>query len=106
MLENRTVESIQDVIPTELKKDIDIKEFADLNGLIISGSYTRIEEIKQFLRQIDLPVPVVLIDLMIVEINKDFNVEAGLKLGVRWRKTSLPQPQALTTRAVQDLTPR
>lgn len=82
LLENRTVESIQENIPSELKKDVQIKEFADLNGLIISGSYIRIAEIKQFLRQIDLPVPVVLIDLMIVEVNKDYNVEAGLKLGL------------------------
>lgn len=79
-LENRTVESIQEMIPQELRKDVDIKEFSDLNGLIISGSYTRIEEIKAFLRKIDIPVPVVLIDLMIVEVKKDFNVEAGLKL--------------------------
>lgn len=81
-LENRTVESIQEIIPAELKKDVDIKEFPDLNGLIISGSYTRIEEIRAFLRKIDLPVPVVLIDLMIVEVNKDFTVEAGLKLAL------------------------
>lgn len=81
-LENRTVESIQEVIPSELTKDVDIKEFPDLNGLIISGSYTRIEEIKVFLREIDLPVPVVLIDLMIVEVNKDFNVEAGIKMAL------------------------
>lgn len=81
-LENRTVESIQEVIPQELKKDVDIKEFPDLNGLIISGSYTRIEEIRAFLRKIDLPVPVVLIDLMIIEVRKDFNIETGLKLAL------------------------
>lgn len=79
-LQNRTVESIQESIPQELRKDVDIKEFPDLNALIISGSYTRIEEIKSFLRKIDQPVPVVLIDIMIVEINKDFNLETGFEL--------------------------
>src|SRR5690606_25971538 len=67
-LENRTIESIVDVIPQELKKDVEIKEFIELNGLIVSGSYLNIAEIKGFIRKIDIAVPVILIDVMIVEV--------------------------------------
>ncbi|MEX2596241.1 MAG: type II and III secretion system protein, partial [Salibacteraceae bacterium] len=79
-LENRTIESVQDAIPQELKKGLEIKEFPDLNGLIVSGSYTSIAEVNAFLRKIDRPVPVVLIDIMIVEVKKNFNVETGFQL--------------------------
>ncbi len=81
-LENRTIETVMDFIPQELQKDIDIQEFVDLNGLIVSGSYLKVEEIKTFLREIDLPVPVVLIDLMIVEVNKNYNIETGISLSL------------------------
>ncbi|MEQ9229311.1 MAG: hypothetical protein RIF46_01415 [Cyclobacteriaceae bacterium] len=81
-LNNRAVEQVVDAIPLDLKKGLDIKEFSDLNSLIITGSYTSIEEVKSFLHQIDRPVPVVIIDIMIVEVNKDFNLETGLKFSL------------------------
>ena len=56
-LRNRTIEKVLEFIPVELKKGVDIKTFEDLNGLIVSGSQPRINELESFLRQIDLVVP-------------------------------------------------
>lgn len=81
-LQNRTIESVMDIIPQELKKDVEIKEFVELNGFIVSGSYLNIAELRNFLREIDIRVPVVLIDVMIVEVKKEFNMETGLELGL------------------------
>ena len=81
-LQYRTVESIIDYIPAELKSDIEIKEFIELNGLIISGSYLRIEEIRTFLRQIDQVVPMVLVEVIIVDVNKSRSIQTGISAGI------------------------
>lgn len=80
-LENRTVETVLDAIPNELKKDVDIKEFLELNGLILSGSHPNIIQIKEFLKQIDQVVPVVMIEVMIVEVQKDLTLSTGMDVG-------------------------
>lgn len=81
-LKNRTITKIMDFMPAELKKDVDIKTFPDLNGLILSGSQPRINEIQTFLREIDLVVPVVYIEVMIVDVQKSNTFAAGISAGL------------------------
>lgn len=81
-LQNRTVEKISEAIPAELKKDVDIKEFPELNSLILSGSHPKIEEIKKFVRAIDRVVPVVMIDVMVVDYKKSHTINAGISAGL------------------------
>lgn len=78
-MQNRTIESVLEFIPEQISRGLEIREFLDLNAFIVSGSYSRIDEFKALIEQIDKPVPVVLIDVMIVEVKKDFNMEAGMK---------------------------
>lgn len=80
-LQNRTVESISEFIPTELKAGVEIKEFTELNSLVLSGSHPRINEIKRFVREIDKVVPVVLIDVIIVDYQTGHNMDLGVSLG-------------------------
>ena len=81
-LQHRSVEKINDIIPADIKQTVDVKEFVDLNSLILSGSQPRIDEIEQFIKKIDKIVPVVMIEVMIVDYsNKRTNttgIEAGL----------------------------
>lgn len=79
---NRTVESISAAIPNELKQDITISDFPELNGLVISGSYPRIAEVKDFLQQLDQVVPVVMIEVMIVDVNSNRTLATGIKAGI------------------------
>lgn len=81
-LENRTIESVMDIIPKELTTDVEIKEFVELNGLILSGSYLKIEELKTFLRSVDQVVPMVQIDIIIVYSKKSSQLSTGMKAGV------------------------
>ncbi len=81
-LKYRTVDKIVDFIPPELKKDVDIKTFADLNSIILSGSQPRINEIESFIRDIDKVVPVIFIELIIAEVNKTHTVATGIEAGL------------------------
>lgn len=81
-LKYRTVEKVIDFIPADLKKDVDIKTFSDLNSLILCGSQPRIEELVAFLRDIDRVVPVISIEVLIVDIRNSHAVASGIKAGL------------------------
>ncbi len=81
-LKNRTIEKVLDFIPAELKKGVDIKTFSDLNGLIVSGSQPRINELEAFIRQIDLVVPLVHIEVIIADIRKSNTISTGISAGI------------------------
>lgn len=87
-LKNRTIEKVIDFIPVELKKGIDIKIFEDLNGLIVSGSQPRINELEAFLRQIDLVVPLVHIEVIIADVRKSNTISTGISAGIGTKPTS------------------
>ncbi|MEO6303102.1 MAG: type II and III secretion system protein [Bacteroidia bacterium] len=81
-LKNRTIEKVIDAIPAELKKGIEIKIFKDLNGLIVSGSQPRIIELESFMRQIDLVVPMIHIEVIIADVRKSNSLSAGISAGI------------------------
>lgn len=81
-LKYRTIDKVMEVIPAEIKKGVDIKEFPDLNSLILSGSQPRIDEIEAFLRDIDKVVPVVLIEVIIMDVRDSKTLSTGLKAGL------------------------
>lgn len=81
-LKNRTIEKVLEYIPAELKKGVDIKTFDDLNGLIVSGSQPRINELESFLRQIDIVVPLVHIEVIIADVRKSNTISTGISAGL------------------------
>jgi type IV pilus assembly protein PilQ len=81
-LQNRTIEGVKAAIPQELQTDIDIKEFVELNAFILSGSYPKIQEIKEFIRQVDQVVPVITIEVLIVDVNKSRTMTTGINAGL------------------------
>jgi type IV pilus assembly protein PilQ len=81
-LKNRTIEKMADFIPAELKKGVEIKIFEDLNGIIVSGSQPRITELEAFLRQIDVVVPMVHIEVIIADVRKSNSMTAGITAGL------------------------
>jgi type IV pilus assembly protein PilQ len=74
----RTVEDIISIIPGELKKGLQITEFRDLNGLVLSGGKPQVDELKLFLEQIDQVVPMVQIEVLIVDVSKSTNLNFGI----------------------------
>lgn len=81
-LQYRTIDKIIDYIPSELKKGLEVKPFPDQNSLILCGSEPKIIELEKFLRDVDRVVPVVSIEVIIVDINNTHNVSTGLKAGL------------------------
>ncbi|MDQ3191761.1 MAG: general secretion pathway protein GspD [Bacteroidota bacterium] len=81
-LQNRTIDKVIEFIPPDLKKGVDIKTFPDLNSLILSGSLPRITEIESFIRDIDRVVPVIMIEVILVDFKKNRTVSTGINAGV------------------------
>jgi type IV pilus assembly protein PilQ len=81
-LENRSIESVLTSLPKVFTEKLEIKEFVELNGLIISGSRIALEELKVYIRQIDKVVPMVQIEVIIVQYNKGHDVQTGMKAGL------------------------
>ncbi|MBQ4279822.1 MAG: type II secretion system protein GspD [Rikenellaceae bacterium] len=78
----RTVDKLVDVIPENLKKGVQVAAFPDLNSIIASGDQRLVGRVEQFLRSIDKTVPLITIEVMIVDASKDVILEAGLGLGI------------------------
>jgi type IV pilus assembly protein PilQ len=87
-LKYRTIEKVIDFIPADLKKGIDLKTFNDQNSLIVSGSLPRITELERFLRDIDRVVPVISIEVIIMDVNNTHTVSAGIKAGLGDKPTT------------------
>jgi len=75
-------ESILTIIPDEIKKDLDIKIDKELNSFLINGPETNINRFESFLKHIDKAVPVILIEVMLVEVNADAIIETGINAGI------------------------
>jgi type IV pilus assembly protein PilQ len=79
---NAASESILKLIPDEIKEGIDIKVDTELNSFIVSGPGENINRFESFIQYIDKPVPVILIEVMLLEINKSAVIETGISAGI------------------------
>lgn len=93
-LQHRTVDKIMDIIPTDVVNKLVVKEFAEQNSLIVIGNPIIVKKFQNFIGQIDQVVPVVLIEVLIVEISKTKTVSTGISLGAG--KTALTSNQNIT----------
>nr|WP_315202924.1 type II and III secretion system protein [uncultured Flavobacterium sp.] len=75
-------ESILTIIPDEIKKDLDIKIDKELNSFLVNGPAANIERFESFIKYIDKSVPVILIEVMLLEVNKSATVETGINAGI------------------------
>ena len=77
-----TAEAIVNILPDEVVADLDIKIDYELNSFLVSGPAANINRFKRFIQEIDKPVPVVLIEVMIIEVRKSATVETGISWGI------------------------
>lgn len=77
----RTVTKVVEIIPQELKKGAQVQVFADLNSIIVSGDSRVVSRVVQFLQSIDESVPMITMDIMIVDVTKSVTMEAGITMG-------------------------
>lgn len=75
-------EGLLTVFPNEIIKDLEIKVDLELNSFIVSGDAQKIEKFEKFVKYIDKPIPVITIEVMILEVNKSATVETGISWGI------------------------
>ncbi|WP_457617865.1 type II secretion system protein GspD [Lutibacter sp.] len=75
-------EGLLTIFPEAVTKDLDIKTDLELNSFIINGASQQIQKFKDFVRYIDKPIPVITIEVMILEINRSATVETGISWGI------------------------
>jgi type IV pilus assembly protein PilQ len=81
-LKYRSIETILDFIPAELKKNVELKEFKELNSLLLSGSSPQINELLLFINELDKVVPMVTIEVILVDVVKGNTVRTGIRAGL------------------------
>ncbi|HEX9600809.1 MAG TPA: type II and III secretion system protein [Mariniflexile sp.] len=81
-LENRTIETVLSTLPSSITKNLEVKEFTELNGFVVSGSKTQIQEFKDYIHEIDLVVPVIQIEVIIVQYKKSYEIQTGIQAGI------------------------
>lgn len=80
--ENRRVEAILGSIPANVKGGLQITEFLELNGLILSGSIQAITEFEKFAELLDVVVPVVTIDIIVADVTDTRSLSTGIYAGL------------------------
>lgn len=81
-LENRRIENVLETVPAKLKEGLEIAEFIELNGIVVSGSATDIRELEEFIDLIDVIVPVVTIEVIIADVNDTKTLSTGIQAGL------------------------
>ena len=71
-----------DLIPIDIQGSLSITTDVELNSFIVSGSSEELIKFKEFVKKIDKPVPVVMIEVMILDISRSTTLEAGVEWGI------------------------
>lgn len=80
--DSKPAESILTIIPEEVKRDLDIKVDKELNSFVVNGPAENIQRFESFIQYIDKPVPVILIEVMLLEVSRSAIIETGIQAGI------------------------
>jgi type IV pilus assembly protein PilQ len=80
-LHYRSADSLIGIIPMELRQGVEIKEFKELNGFLLSGSLPLINEIESFVKQVDKVIPLITLEVIILDVSKGKTVATGISAG-------------------------
>lgn len=81
-------DNLKEIIPKDIQKDLEITIDEELNGFIVSGPSNNINRFKEFVAQIDKRVPLVVIEVMILETNKNSSLDLGVEWGIADQPTT------------------
>jgi type IV pilus assembly protein PilQ len=81
-LKNRAVNKMLESIPEDIYADLKVKEFLEMNSLLVYGNQMLVDEFEKFIVSIDQTVPVILIEVMIVYVNKNKSISTGIDAGI------------------------
>lgn len=81
-LQYRTVDKLKELLPQSLTKDLELMEFVEQNSLVVTGNVISIKALENLILEIDKVVPVILIEVIIVDVNKNNSVSTGITAGI------------------------
>lgn len=81
-LHNRTVDQVIELIPASVKGDMQVQLFAEQNSVIASGTSRQVGLLADFLESVDRSVPLITIDVLIVDSKKSRVQETGITAGL------------------------
>ncbi len=61
---------------------VELIEYPELNRIILRGPQDHVEEIAALLRSIDQPIPMVKVELIVVELSKNSALQTGIRAGL------------------------
>jgi len=81
-LKCRSVLDLSKQIPEKIKNGLVVQEMVDMNSLLICGPSGNVDDLVAFIHDIDQVVPVVMIEVMIVDAQKSYSIETGINAGL------------------------
>lgn len=81
-LKNRSIDTIKTMIPTAWLQGVEVKEFREQNTLLVAGPAPQINEIAAVIQKLDTRVPMVLIEVTMLDIRKGYNLKTGIAAGL------------------------
>lgn len=80
-MQYRTTDDVVEIIPSQLVSNVEIKVSADLNSLVLAGNTKDVEALEEYLKTIDKSIPLISIDVIIVDATNRKNRSTGVKFG-------------------------
>jgi type IV pilus assembly protein PilQ len=74
-------DDVAKILPKNIP-DANIKIIKEQNGIMVTGTSEDIVKTRRFIRKIDVPVPQVIIDALVVEYTRDVSRDFGLEFGI------------------------
>lgn len=75
-------EALINILPADLIADLQIEADYELNSFYVSGPSSSVKRFRNFVEKIDKPVPVILIEVMLIDVSKLSVVETGVSWGI------------------------
>jgi len=75
-------EALVNILPDEIIEALDIKVDYELNSFYVNGPSSNVKRFREFISKIDKPVPVILIEVMLIEVTSNATVETGVSWGI------------------------
>ena len=78
----RSVDKVLEIIPKDFITGIEILPFPDLNSLVTSGDQRKVNQLVTYLNEIDKSVPLISIDVIILDATDTNAQEVGISMGL------------------------
>jgi type IV pilus assembly protein PilQ len=78
----RSVVGIAAMIPKEVLREAQVLEMVELNSIMVTGNEAAITRVTKLFDDLDKSIPVINIELLIVDVKKTYSISTGLELGM------------------------